>query len=147
MSHTVSTEEACAVDSQYVSSFFTIPIELRRAVYAYLFDPAGHHIQYVVGGDGVRHFRLTTCTAPTKSGEEERGHERYGRERNPDGQLFYPGGPIYKRRLLSSWGPHWMCEELACHFRDGEVSTQEAGDIEPASSLDVSSAWRVCKRM
>lgn len=144
MSLIVSTEEACATDSQHASSFFAFPIELRRAVYAELFDLAGQHIQYIVGGDGVHRFRLTPCTAPTRSDEEERD----GSERNPEKTLPFASGPIYQRRLLSSWGPHWMCEELAFHLQDGEGSTQAADEIGSASSgRGFYSALRVCKRM
>ncbi|KAB5554875.1 hypothetical protein GE09DRAFT_142479 [Coniochaeta sp. 2T2.1] len=140
----MSTEKACAIaiDIQHGSNFFTIPIELRRAVYAHLFDIPGQHIRYVVdGGDGVQHFRLTPCIAPPVSDKRIRhGDERNPYPRSPDG--FAPEGPLYFRRLLSSWGPHWMCEELACHFK-------EAGDLESMfpPSHDFSSALRVCKRM
>ena len=141
MSLIVSTEEARSMDSnRHASGFFAIPIELRRAVYGYLFDLAGgRHIQYLVGGDGVHQFRLTPCTAPTGSGDEERD----GRERDPEPRVLFAKGPVYRRRLLSSWGRHWMCKELASFH-----SLEEVGDAESvSSSCDFSSALRVCKRM
>ncbi|KAK4113247.1 hypothetical protein N656DRAFT_778773 [Canariomyces notabilis] len=136
------------MDGQHASSFFAIPIELRRAVYAHLLSTAGQHIQYITGDDGIHHFRLTPCIVSAKWDEEELD----GTERNPD-KLYWVWGPIYKRRLSSSWGPHWMCEELAfnlpvcehAHWKGS--STQEAGDIAPASLRGFASALRVCKRM
>ena len=141
-----SIEEAGAIDMQHASSFFAIPIELRRAVYAHAFGVPSQHIRYIASdddGDGDRspQFRLTPCIKPTTSDTRS----RYGKERNPgplDAAGFAPEGLVYMRRLVSSWGPHWMCEELACHF-------EEAGDIESMfpSSYDFFSALRVCKRM
>ena len=147
MSHAVPTEklEDCAIHSQDASHFFSIPLELRRDVYGHLFDlAAGHHIQYMTEGNGPHHFRLTPCTAPTRSDDE--GRPGLGNERNPDQS---PGstveGPIYMRRLLSSWGPHWMCEELALYTSKG--NSQDGVDTEPAPSRDISPTLRVCKRM
>jgi len=147
MSHAVPTEKSqdFAIHSQDASVFFSIPLELRRDIYGQLFDlEAGHHIQYMTEGKRPHHFRLTPCTAPIRLDDEER--PGLGNERNPDQSAGSAvEGPIYMRRLLSSWGTHWMCEELALYPSEG--NSQDGGDMEPAPSRDISSTLRVCKRM
>lgn len=137
MSLVVSTKEASAIDSQYASSFFDFPVELRHAVYGHLFNFTGLHIHHSVGDDGVNHFRLTPCTSPNILDGNSGGVE-YGSD------LFFAPSHVYKRRYLSSWGPHWMCEELAFRW---EGYSQELDGLLSASSRDFSSASRVCKRM
>lgn len=137
MSLILSTEEARGVDNQDESIFFSIPIELRLAVYAHLFNISGLHIQFV-GRDGARQFMLTPCAAPPITDQRERD----GKERDPKISIF--DKLKYKRRLSSSWGSHWMCEELAFHFQDCDQSMREA---ESASSRNFSSTSRVCTRL
>ncbi|KAH8908291.1 hypothetical protein BR93DRAFT_925412 [Coniochaeta sp. PMI_546] len=134
----LSAEEACGVDKQSESIFFSIPIELRLTVYAHLFNISGLHIRFVAGRDGARQFKLTPCAAPPITDEEDRD----GTERDPRISIW--DQMIYKRRLSSSWGSHWMCEDLAFYFQDCDKSMSEA---ESASSRNFSSTLRVCKKL
>ena len=138
MSLFLSTKEARGVDNQDESIFFSIPVELRLAVYAHLFNISGLHVHSVAGSDGSRQFKFTPCAAPPIADEEARD----GTERDPKISIWDQS--IYKRRLSSSWGSHWMCEELAFYFQDCDKSMREAVS---ASSRNFSSTLRVCKRL
>ncbi|KAH7067752.1 hypothetical protein FB567DRAFT_541629 [Paraphoma chrysanthemicola] len=86
--------------SQMQCTLFKLPLELRHAIYAYLV-PYGIHINI---RQGV--FYLSICVQP-------RPHASYyGAERERSKYSHGPD-PIYPRRLRSSWGPHWKCEEIA----------------------------------
>lgn len=132
------------VDNQDASPLFNIPLELRRAIYAHLVDVSAQHIHSVAGSDGSSRLRFTPCIAPGASDQDELD----GSERCPDprvpGERYPIVSPIFRRRLLSSWGPHWMCEELALHPRDcGQDVLQAAVSV----SSHYLSHLRVCKRM
>lgn len=88
-------------ESQSTSCLFRVPIEIRRAIYADLVDIAGIHISLSSQG-GVR---LTRCLGPDL-GAENSGDERRPRGHDPDDR-------IWARRVASTWGPHWECEETA----------------------------------
>ncbi|KAK7946396.1 uncharacterized protein PG986_010717 [Apiospora aurea] len=98
-------------DLQSSSSLFLVPIEIRRAIYADLIDTAGIHITLSPQG----RVRLTRCLEP------DLGAGYLGDERRPppsdDGSCIQ----TYCRRLASTWGPHWGCEEIA--HADGEEGT------------------------
>lgn len=85
------------------------PLEIRRMIYTYLF-PHGIHARLHQGT-----FHLSPCIEPcTNNGP-------YGDNRHP--AVSSPGNPVYKRRLQSSWGTHWRCEEVALGIEDApEVS-------------------------
>ncbi|KAK0744034.1 hypothetical protein B0T18DRAFT_195007 [Schizothecium vesticola] len=138
----LAEQTVAAIDNQDASPLFKIPLELRRAIYANLVDVSARHICSVAGSDGISRLRFTLCIAPGPSDEDYLD----GSERCPE--LYESdipvAGPIFKRRLLSSWGPHWMCEELAFHPQDCSEDALQA-----ASSLfgDAFSFLRACKRM
>lgn len=99
---------------QASSRLFFIPIEVRREIYLHLVNKPGVHIIRTDAGE----LRLSPCLDP---GENDRN---IGAERSPNS----PGGflniaeilpttysgrqELWGRRLASSWGPHWECEEL-----------------------------------
>lgn len=131
------------VDNQDASPLFNIPLELRRAIYANLAGFSAQHIHSVAGSDGSSRLRFTPCIAPGASDQDELdGSERCPDPRAP-GKRYPIVSPIFRRRLLSSWGPHWMCEELALHPRDCGQDVQAAVSV----SSDYLSHLRVCKRM
>lgn len=131
------------VDNQDASPLFNIPLELRRAIYANLAGFSAQHIHSVAGSDGSSRLRFTPCIAPGASDQNELdGSERCPDPRAP-GKKYPIVSPIFRRRLLSSWGPHWMCEELALHPRDCGQDVQAAVSV----SSDYLSHLRVCKRM
>ncbi|KAK6840067.1 hypothetical protein PG987_005933 [Apiospora arundinis] len=88
-------------ESRSTSCLFRVPIEIRRAIYADLVDIAGVHISLSSQG-GVR---LTRCLGPDL-GAENSGDERRPRGNDPDDR-------IWARRVASTWGLHWECEETA----------------------------------
>jgi hypothetical protein len=138
-----SCETNC-FNNQEESPFFSIPIELRNAVYEQLFDFRDQHVRSVVGTDGTQQFLLTPCIAPPISDDEGRlGLERipknYSRSEDPR--------PMIMRRMASSWGPHWMCEELALYPEECASGTSEGWIAESAASRRVYPTLLVCKRM
>jgi hypothetical protein len=110
--------------AQNRSMLLRIPLELRNEVYLYLLP---HQLHAYLHNDRLR---LSTCFEPDKdprssahphkvnlwqSGEDPRPADAQsphdGSERRP-----YESANeelVYVRRLQSSWGPHWMCEERA----------------------------------
>ncbi|KAK8102369.1 hypothetical protein PG984_015515 [Apiospora sp. TS-2023a] len=89
-------------DPQSSSRLFIVPIEIRRAIYADLIETVGVHMSLSSQG----RFRLTRCFDP------DLGAEHVGDERRPGGYSD-PDDRIWARRLASTWGPHWQCEESA----------------------------------
>lgn len=132
------------IDNQDASPLFNIPLELRRAIYVNLVDVSARHVYSVAGSDGISRLRFTPCIAPGAfDADYLDGSERCPEIHESDERIPV-AGPIFKRRLLSSWGPHWMCEELAFHPQDCSEDALQA-----ASSFfgDGFSFLRVCKRM
>ncbi|KAK0617750.1 hypothetical protein B0T14DRAFT_525779 [Immersiella caudata] len=154
---TVWGDEACGVDEQRASRFFAIPIEVRHPIYSQAYDFAAQHIQCVDQGYGgsrrfkfppvetdppgapYTRFRLTPCVLDPAAIAEDVGAS--GEERNP-GEPYdaKESEAVFQRRLLSSWGPHWECEELALNRGFDLKSDRER-------SRDLSSAMMACKTM
>jgi hypothetical protein len=86
--------------SQPTSALLRLPAELRHETYSYIL-PDGIHVRLVRG-----EIYFSPCL--------ERSHPRPsphidGQERRSDKDDV----SRWARRLDSSWGPHWMCEEHA----------------------------------
>ncbi|KAK1760057.1 hypothetical protein QBC47DRAFT_455874 [Echria macrotheca] len=144
MSSIMPPDGTSAIDRQDESPFFSMPIELRNAVYEQLFEFRDQHVRSVAGIDGTQQFALTPCIAPPISDDQERvGRERFPKNdpKNPDLQ------PLKMRRIASSWGPHWMCEELALYPKECASGTSEGWIADAAVSRTVYPALLVCKRM
>lgn len=90
------------VNSQSHSPLFRLPIDIRYIVYSYLTDVTNLHI---IPRD--RHLGLSTCFSPEIFPEEEIGDARRSTP------TFDLRDPDWIRRLDSTWGPHWRCEEAA----------------------------------
>lgn len=120
-------------DPQLQSGFFRLPIELRDEIYRRLDLPAFHLCR-----QGQR-IVLSTCKTPNPSHEDD-GSERHRSvypSLNPADYLRFSNSadylvskPEWARRLRSTWGPHWACEE--------SLADEGAG---------VASRMLVCKRM
>lgn len=83
-------------------TFFSLPPELRQHIYNLLL-PYGVHIY---SRDGTLH--LSTCINETKDSDRLNGYERQPvRQKRADASE----NEVCKKRLQSSWGPHWMWEE------------------------------------
>lgn len=137
MSLVASTAEASGINNQEASGFFTLPAEPRHAVYEQLFmNLAGQHVNYLADENGTHRFKLTPCTAPVIS------DNRYGKERCIP--QYVSAHDIYRRRLKSTWGPHWSCEELANRWR---VYPEDSDHVWWMQARDFCSALRVCKRL
>ncbi|KAF5013274.1 hypothetical protein FDECE_703 [Fusarium decemcellulare] len=83
------------------SLFFQLPFEIRQSILRELFRSAG--VQHIVlRGDHYTHARcITDHVAPDELMEECAKH---------DSNCFVD--QVLRRRLESTWGNHWKCEEL-----------------------------------
>ncbi|KAH8889065.1 hypothetical protein GQ53DRAFT_767186 [Thozetella sp. PMI_491] len=96
--------------AQTQSSFFSLPAELRRKIYAHLGASAVHVF--------LRHGKVVISACVEPSGEIN----LYGYERKPSGKEYMnedlTGKELaetrWMRRLRSSWGPHWKSLAV-CH--------------------------------
>lgn len=93
------------------SNLLLLPRELRHEIFGYLI-PDRIHVYH--RGDK---FCLSACVGPTSIGGEDSSKPYVDLFANmPDGferkssPVTYPD-PIWARRLQSTWGPHWKCEE------------------------------------
>ena len=93
-----------SVDLQLGSRLFLAPYDIRRAIYVHLITNQVH----VFLRQGKIH--LSVCVEPSPAGDH------YGFERRTSGDLS--SDTIWARRLRSSWGPHWKCEEVASRIND-----------------------------
>ena len=112
-----------SVDLQLGSRLFLAPYDIRRAIYVHLITNQIH----VFLRQGKIH--LSVCVEPSPAGDH------YGFERRTSGD--WSSDTIWARRLRSSWGPHWKCEEVASRIND---------NYEAAYGINVV-VLLVCKRM
>ncbi|KAF2647223.1 hypothetical protein K491DRAFT_741649 [Lophiostoma macrostomum CBS 122681] len=84
--------------SQSESTLLRIPLEIRNQVLGYLITDQLHVILH----KGALHWSI--CIEP------ELAFDLDGSERNLQGQTH--SEKTWARRLRSSWGPHWRCEEF-----------------------------------
>lgn len=92
------------MDNQDKSPFLCLPLEVRRAIYSELI-PKAVHVFFQRGKVAV-----SRCVEPEVGGCLT-GIERQPTEHesnDPDQSQW-----LWARRLNSSWGPHWRCEEMA----------------------------------
>lgn len=118
------------MDSQMQSHIFSLPLETRQSIYAALM-PESIHVFLREGK-----VAISTCTAPNTA--------RYldGFERRKPGKREEEA--IWARRLRSSWGPHWQCEEVAQRMAPGHSDRAEYDS--GGHDTVVAMLW-VCKRM
>ena len=112
-----------SIDPQLGSGLFLAPIEIRRAIYVHLI-PNGVHVFFRQGK-----IHLSVCVEPSPAGDHD------GSDRKTTGDWL--SDTMWARRLRSSWGPHWKCEEVATRTDD---NYEAACDINMTVLL-------VCKRM
>lgn len=117
---------------QAVNMLLNSPIEIRRAIYVHLIDTRGVHIVRTENGE----FSLSACVGP----DLYAGHTGYERRTTNDAW----SDPVWGRRLVSSWGPHWECEENALRVRE-EVGEQQVQTR--VVEIHDGAILRVCKRM
>lgn len=108
------------------------PLEVRRAIYIYLVATSVHILRM---DDGA--LRISPCVGPDRNAENV-GFERRTVSNPPYCQ-------VWGRRLASSWGLHWECEEIALKYArqrgdDGHVESQ-------VGRSDGGAILRSCKQM
>jgi hypothetical protein len=86
---------------QLQSKFFASPTEIRHAIYAHII-PDGVHLLLC---DNT--FRLLPCVQRANDGDPD-CDSRKSHDDVPDSNTL---DTLYPRRLQSSWGEHWRCEE------------------------------------
>ncbi|KAK3317196.1 hypothetical protein B0T19DRAFT_479326 [Cercophora scortea] len=113
------------------SPFFSFPLEIRRAIYSSLEFPNAIHV-FLRNGK----VALSICVEP-----ETGGYGDNGAERRPEGcdQEESTTELVWARRLQSTWGAHWRCDEIA-----QGISSDGSGDSPDRTIMAVLS---VCKRM
>lgn len=113
------------MDLKTAIPFFRLPLEIRRAVYSHLINAAGFHIVPNASKEGRP--RLLPCLGPDLYAHSD------GMDRR-SGAGYNIRDPVWIRRLASTWGPHWRCEEEA------RADAGRRREIEHATLL------RVCKQ-
>ncbi|OBT64925.1 hypothetical protein VE03_05693 [Pseudogymnoascus sp. 23342-1-I1] len=89
------------VHSQHESKLLSIPVEIRQAIYTQIFHGQTHAFLW----HGRIH--LSECLQPNLGDDSHDGRERKS-------TVEWGGDdPKWARRLRSSWGVHWECEEAA----------------------------------
>ncbi|OIW26320.1 hypothetical protein CONLIGDRAFT_683309 [Coniochaeta ligniaria NRRL 30616] len=118
------------METQEQSQLFRLPLEVRYAIYGYLVPNAIH--VFVRQGK----LALSPCGEPEVSGDMR--HLGYERKPVEDQSISCARSreDIWVRRLQSSWGPHWQCEEEA------QGTAHEATRDETTTTLLL-----VCRRM
>jgi len=90
-------------DPQLSCKLLCTPLEIRQTIYAYLV-PYGVHVSVQ-----RRTVILSACVQPLPN-VSMYGYERSGLSGT---EPVDTPDPLLIRRLQSTWGPHWECEEVA----------------------------------
>ncbi|KAK8057588.1 hypothetical protein PG996_011525 [Apiospora saccharicola] len=112
--------------AQLDSQFMSAPAETRRAIYQHIVTSSSIHIFLSPQG----HLQVSTCLEPSIS-PPLGGFHQTPSERRRCPKNAGENDPTFARRLMSSWGPHWECEEAS-----------QARDLDCTSNL-----LSVCKKM
>ncbi|RYO91860.1 hypothetical protein DL762_001940 [Monosporascus cannonballus] len=118
------------MDPQSQSRFFPMPIEIRQAIYAHIIPSAVH--LFLQQEDKVA---VSACIGPCPE------RDLSGMERRSTGD--WRTDAIMARRLRSSWGPHWKCEEVALGL--GGSYADKMCDV--ARNVTMSAILAACKKM
>ena len=113
------------VNSQHESKLLSVPAEIRGEIYAHIFQGQTHAFM----SQGRLH--LSVCLRPSLGDDCHDGRERRTMaERSLDTR--------WARRLQSSWGSHWECEETAY---------PEKADLHEHYRHHIRNLLFVCKKM
>lgn len=116
--------------TQAENQLLSVPNEVLQAIYAHLV-PDGVHV-FLRQGKIV----LSKCVMPVVT------DDLTGFERSTTGNKS--ADTIWARRLKSSWGPHWQCEEVA----QGRIEHYRHQDICDDSGSETTMALLfVCKKL
>ncbi|KAB5584814.1 hypothetical protein GE09DRAFT_4867 [Coniochaeta sp. 2T2.1] len=108
---------------QEQSPFFSLPAEIRDDIVARLIPDAVHAI--IRQGPHGKVVTITPCLNPLTKGVLDGGERHPGPDDPGHPGDAFPGEgrkdrestKVYMRRLRSSWGLHWECEEAATGMR------------------------------
>jgi hypothetical protein len=126
---------------QSQSALLRLPAELRHEIHSYLL-PDEIHVR--LRGDKCY---LAACFEHTNPWRRcASGHEREPWTKN--NVDYRETKAVYTRRLQSTWGPHWMCEEsaLGLHQNVRDAESEERPDVRPKCKSDFT-LLLVCKSM
>lgn len=99
-----TTQDASrSANSQEQCQLFRVPLEIRQYIYALFINRWGYHIVSSLDGE----LALTPCLGASLFNGEIGKERRFSAFARPGSEYYR----IYERRVASSWGPHWMCEE------------------------------------
>lgn len=122
-----------SINAQDESPLFSVAAEIRRSIYNYLIPEQVHLFTY---RDNVK---LSRCV------QQEGDEDPDCIPRNPlahvSRKITDPPDPLYVRRLQSSWGEHWRCDEAALLRGENNNETSER------DWFDRLALFGVCKRM
>ncbi|UPL00361.1 hypothetical protein LCI18_011295 [Fusarium solani-melongenae] len=120
MSHRLSLSEPQCGKTR--SRLLLAPAEIRHVIYEHLL-PHGIHV--------FRQGAKLCCSACVGASSDDED----GSERQATGDPM--SDTVWARRLESSWGPHWLCEELALNMDKAQ---------RPVSRVDLAIAF-TCKQL
>jgi hypothetical protein len=119
-----------SIDPQHQCKFFAAPTEIRQVIYAHLI-PDRIHLSLC-----KNEIRLSACVQRDKDDNPDCMYMQLdGADILSDSHLK---DAVYARRVQSSWGPHWRCEEAAYHMEE---------DCKTNYSETAMVLLRLCKRM
>lgn len=100
----VSNMASCA---QLQSRLLQAPFDVRNAILLHLCPDVVH--VHLLGSKLV----ITECVSPEAIHEDGDGDERREGILADENQWNFEHTFVWARRLMSTWGPHWRCEEVA----------------------------------
>jgi hypothetical protein len=127
--------------SQPQSALLRLPAELRHEIYSYIL-PDDIHILL----QGEKCF-MAACVERSNPWHSKwaTGHEREPKGRNVD---YRKKNAVFARRLQSTWGPHWVCEEnvFGLHQNVLDVESEDRSDVQAEYKPDLT-LLLACKSM
>lgn len=120
-----------SAEQQRSSRLMSLPLEIRTAIYEEVWADVGF-VQHILLRDGG--YTSMKCITNHATSDDDLMQQCYnhGRDHFED--------PVIWRRLMSTWGNHWACEELA-QSPTGENRSKGA------SRSQFLTLMLVCKRM
>jgi hypothetical protein len=109
------------------SAFLRLPAELRHEIYSYVL-PNDIHMRL----QGEKCF-MAACIEYSSPWHNSKWADGYERERSDGSNLgYHVEKAVFVRRLQSTWGPHWMCEENAFGWHPNvlDVASEDTSDVQ-----------------
>lgn len=138
------------MDAQSQSPFFRLALELRQVIYSHLLPDA---IDVFMQDDKVI---TSACVMPEQTWDLDGSERRTAQDSLEDFRWIQerqitkplPKDHTWARRVRSTWGPHWRCEEVAqgveiepCYQPEPDL------DYKTKQYKTARSMARACKRM